>query len=141
MMNPNPEQVFQLVDTYMGGPFRWGKEDCLIGCANVFLALTGKDIAAEVRGKYSTEKEAAAILAEYGGSLLIFIACRALVADATRAKSGIAPPPGALGVSPREFSVGLDGRCTSIHIGNNVWVTKAARGFTTSAQAEEFFYV
>ena len=136
-----PDQIFELVDIHMGGPFRWGKEDCFLGAADVFKAACGLDLAETVRGRYKTEAEAAEILSEYGGSLMIFVQCQAMRAGANLGKQGMTAPVGSLGVSPRECAIGLDGRCTSIHLGNNRWATKSARGFIMSAKAEDFWYV
>ena len=44
-------------------PFEWGKNDCGLFAADAILAMTGVDLAAEIRGTYSTEAEANAALA------------------------------------------------------------------------------
>lgn len=48
-------------------PFRWGSHDCALLAADAVKALIGEDPAAGLRGAYTTEEEAAAILAPFGG--------------------------------------------------------------------------
>lgn len=48
-------------------PFQYGTNDCLMFPADVVNALTGTDVAADVRGTYSTYEEATAIIAAAGG--------------------------------------------------------------------------
>ncbi len=43
-------------------PFEWGKHDCALFAANGIQAMTGTDVADDFRGKYSTEKEAFALI-------------------------------------------------------------------------------
>ena len=47
--------------------FEWGTHDCCLWAANLVLAITGHDVAADFRGKYSTAKGAAEILAANDG--------------------------------------------------------------------------
>lgn len=42
--------------------FAWGECDCLLAVADAVEAVTGKDPAASIRGKYSTERGAAKLL-------------------------------------------------------------------------------
>ena len=42
--------------------FEWGTHDCCLWAANLVLAITGHDVAADFRGKYSTAKGAVEIL-------------------------------------------------------------------------------
>ena len=48
-------------------PFQWGQVDCCMWAADVVQSLTGFDLAHDVRGKYSSAKEAAQLLAKFGG--------------------------------------------------------------------------
>jgi hypothetical protein len=48
-------------------PFAWGSNDCLMFAADAVKEITGIDLALRWRGTYSTEEEAATILAGYGG--------------------------------------------------------------------------
>jgi hypothetical protein len=49
-------------------PFDYGTFDCALFAAGSVLAITGIDIAADYRTRYSTEDEARAILAEVTGA-------------------------------------------------------------------------
>lgn len=64
-----------VIQSRMHAPFAWGSHDCALFAAEVVLAITGIDLAAEYRG-YSTEAGAAKILKRQGG--LEGIATRAL---------------------------------------------------------------
>jgi hypothetical protein len=46
--------------------FVWGENDCCLFVADVLLAITGIDYGAALRGTYSTEAEALAIVQEHG---------------------------------------------------------------------------
>lgn len=46
-------------------PFVWGEWDCALWTAAAIEAITGTDIAVDIRGKYSTEDEAHAIFASF----------------------------------------------------------------------------
>ena len=132
-----PERVFSLLEKHMGGVFRWGKEDCFISGASVFHELTGLDLAVSVRGKYSSEEGARVLLDPYGGSLSRLVE---VWTNRLSLPQGVGEPsPGAIGVSPRECAIGLDGRCVCIYLGNGLWATKAIRGFSLGAKAERFW--
>ncbi|MBL0374040.1 hypothetical protein JJB09_18625 [Rhizobium sp. KVB221] len=51
-------------------PFNWGQSDCLLFVAGAIEAMTGEDVAAPYRGKYSSFEEARALL---GKSTLSFV--------------------------------------------------------------------
>lgn len=44
----------------------WGTFDCALNCADMVLAITGIDLAAQFRGMYTTEEGAFQELAKYG---------------------------------------------------------------------------
>lgn len=48
-------------------PFAWGQNDCALFAADGVLAITGVDIAAEFRGKYSDERSAFAAIKQVAG--------------------------------------------------------------------------
>jgi len=48
-------------------PFAWGSNDCALFCADGIHAMTGVDIAAAFRGKYSDEESAMTSIHEVAG--------------------------------------------------------------------------
>lgn len=50
--------------------FLWGKSDCALYTADAVLEMTGTDIAAPFRGKYSTAVGSAKALKKYGAGTL-----------------------------------------------------------------------
>jgi hypothetical protein len=52
-------------------PFAWGTHDCALFAADGIQAITGVDIAADFRGKYSTEAEAMALIQTVTGGATI----------------------------------------------------------------------
>lgn len=48
-------------------PFAWGENDCALFAADGVRAITGVDIAADFRGKYSDEKGALALIKQLTG--------------------------------------------------------------------------
>jgi hypothetical protein len=51
-------------------PFCYGSHDCALHSANAVLAMTGTDIAAAFRGRYSTAQGSVLALARYGAGTL-----------------------------------------------------------------------
>jgi hypothetical protein len=51
-------------------PFTWGQSDCALYTADAVLEMTGTDIAAPFRGKYSTAAGSARALKRYGAGTL-----------------------------------------------------------------------
>jgi len=49
-------------------PFAWGERDCVLFASDAAVLLTGKDPAAEGRGKYRTKEEGFAVLRAIGCS-------------------------------------------------------------------------
>lgn len=47
-------------------PFAWGSEDCLTWCARCAEALTGRNPAEDLAGRYDSEEGAKAVMAEHG---------------------------------------------------------------------------
>lgn len=133
--------VFEAVDARMGGPFKWSDEDCFTSCANVFNDLFDIDLASEVRGNYASEDGAHRILSQYGGSLSVFLEVQAARRGLTMVEGHHPAPVGAIGITPKEFGIGLDGRCVCLHVANGLWATKSLRGFNLSAKAEKFWHV
>ena len=48
-------------------PFEWGSNDCCLFVADGVRAITGHDPAADVRGKYRTERGALRMIQRFGG--------------------------------------------------------------------------
>jgi hypothetical protein len=64
-----------LVDARSHQRFEWGVFDCSMWACDVVLAVTGRDPAVGLRGEYSSEEDAAALI-EAGGSLRSMAAAR-----------------------------------------------------------------
>lgn len=62
-----PERLAELVEARREAEFTWGSFDCAMWAADAVVAVAGEDPLAHVRGTYSTEAEADAILAAAGG--------------------------------------------------------------------------
>lgn len=69
-------------------PFQWGTHDCCMFPADCVLAVTGNDLAADLRGTYSTEAEADAVLQRLGGIVEIAIARLGPVVSTEQAQPG-----------------------------------------------------
>lgn len=48
-----PERLAEYLDAREFAPFRWGLNDCGLFAADAILEMTGVDVAANVRGKYT----------------------------------------------------------------------------------------
>lgn len=62
-----PEALAAQVDAARRRPFAWGTHDCALWAADVVWAMTGRDLAGDWRGTYSTRRSAYARLAKMGG--------------------------------------------------------------------------
>jgi hypothetical protein len=51
----------------MDRPWKWGEADCCMSADDVFCRLTGIAPSAPLRGTYSSRREAATIINNYGG--------------------------------------------------------------------------
>lgn len=61
-----PERLAAFIDARRDQPFAWGVQDCFTFAADAAVELTGDDPAAAVRGEYSSEEEADAIIGPDG---------------------------------------------------------------------------
>lgn len=77
-----------LVQQRMQQPFTWGVHDCCLFAADALLACTGQDFAAALRGTYSTQAEAEALLAEFGGLAKLAAGCLGRVIPPALAQAG-----------------------------------------------------
>ena len=57
-----PERLAELVEARRHMHFAWGTHDCGLWAADAVLACTGRDPAADLRGRYTTEAEAEALM-------------------------------------------------------------------------------
>ena len=48
-------------------PFAWGSRDCALWAADVVQAVTGVDVAADLRGRYATARGALLVIRQAGG--------------------------------------------------------------------------
>ena len=62
-----PKLLSEAVEAAHSKEFAWGSHDCCLFAADCAKAITGIDAAAQLRGTYSTEAEAQAIIDEAGG--------------------------------------------------------------------------
>lgn len=56
-------RLFAAVEAARTTPFAWGAHDCALFVADVVLAMTGRDYAADLRGQYRTQSGALRLLA------------------------------------------------------------------------------
>jgi hypothetical protein len=82
------ENLDALIAERMNLPFQWGGHDCCIFAADAVLACTGEDPAADLRGAYSNEMQAAKVLREYGGVGMIAENRLAFSVPASMARTG-----------------------------------------------------
>lgn len=57
-------RLFAAVEAARATPFAWGTHDCALFVADVVLAMTGHDYAADLRGRYRTQAGALRLLAD-----------------------------------------------------------------------------
>ena len=69
-------------------PLRWGTHDCCLFAADAVQACTGHDPAADIRGTYRTQAEAAQVLQRLGGVVEIAIARAGPVVRTAHAAAG-----------------------------------------------------
>lgn len=63
-----PSRLFTFIESRRSTPFAWGSNDCMMFTADMVLAITGVDHAADFRGTYSTPEEARAIIEQLTGA-------------------------------------------------------------------------
>jgi hypothetical protein len=62
-----PEKLNELIEARLNKPFKWGEHDCCLFAADAILAMTGTDLASDLRGTYASKTKAAKIVKEKGG--------------------------------------------------------------------------
>ena len=58
-----PKRLDTFFRQRMNQPFEWGAQDCGLFAADAILEMTGEDLAAGLRGRYSTAQEAIDLIA------------------------------------------------------------------------------
>ncbi len=61
-----PEKLHDLIEQRRHASFRWGSNDCCMFASDVALAMCGRDMAADYRGKYSSALGARRLLGAGG---------------------------------------------------------------------------
>ena len=56
-----------VIEAALDRPFRWGENDCCLFAADVVHVLTGRDPAADYRGRYASAAQAAKLIQRLGG--------------------------------------------------------------------------
>jgi hypothetical protein len=90
-----------------GKEFAWGERDCALWCADWVRLCTGTDLGADWRGRYTTEKGAARLMARQGYSSLAAIPDRHLpTIPVAKAKRGdvVLNADGCLGICDGRLS-------------------------------------
>jgi hypothetical protein len=65
--------LYQAIDAHRPHPFAWGVHDCAILTADAILAVTGRDLALGLRGRYADQAGSRAVLAEIGRANVVAI--------------------------------------------------------------------
>lgn len=105
----------------MGGPFRWdGTGDCSVTACAAFQRLTGLDLMQGLRGAYTTQAEALAVIRARGGFLALWGAQAAVCG-----LSECEPTTGAIGVIHTENMVG---RSLGLCVRPGLWAAKSPIG-------------
>jgi hypothetical protein len=62
-----PEKMHAFIEDRVGDPFAWGSNDCALFVCDHILNITGVDVAAEFRGKYTDKDGAFAVIKDVAG--------------------------------------------------------------------------
>jgi hypothetical protein len=65
-----PKRLNAHLETVRDKPFAWGEHDCALAAAGAIQAMTGVDIAAPLRGKYSSAGTAVVAMRDFAGGSL-----------------------------------------------------------------------
>ncbi|HZP31886.1 MAG TPA: hypothetical protein VFB23_00890 [Candidatus Acidoferrales bacterium] len=60
-----PTRLDEFIDSRRNAPFAWGSNDCCLFACDAVLAMTGEDLAADFRGKYSDARGAIHVLRDF----------------------------------------------------------------------------
>lgn len=64
-----PEALNALVQSRQNAPFVWGTHDCCLFACDAVQAITGVDLAENIRGHYSSKVGAARMIKRMGGTV------------------------------------------------------------------------
>jgi hypothetical protein len=121
--DPARERFDALLRTRTLAPFAWGSNDCCLFAADCVQVITGRDLAADLRGSYGSALEAARVLAELGGI------------EAAGARAGPEIPPLAAGWGDVGL-ISLDDRQLLAVCVGLCWVAPAAGGLAARGLQE-----
>jgi hypothetical protein len=62
-----PERLHRFIEDRREAVFCWGAHDCCLFAADALAAITGADLASDLRGKYASRLGAARLLKKHGG--------------------------------------------------------------------------
>jgi hypothetical protein len=122
-----PELLADKIEQSREISFSWGSHDCALFCADAILAMTGTDLAWDLRGRYQTERDALRRIHKLGfKNLEELVNERLEPISILNAKRGdlVLHPTGALGVCNGLMSwfVTPDGlTCLKTCIFNKAW--------------------
>jgi hypothetical protein len=117
-----PERHFALIEARRNVPFAWHDNDCCSFAADAVMALSGRDIFADYRGKYHDAAGAAEFIAAADGIRLMFDLPSKPIGFAQRGDLVIAM---------------LDGRETvGVVVGNGTWCAPGPDGLVFRPMAE-----
>lgn len=105
-------------------PFAWGSQDCCLFAADCVFSVTGVDPAADLRGAYANEREAARVLQAHGGVVELAIQRLGPVVRTLQAQ------PGDVGLTQQEGRHTL-AVCMGAH-----WLAPGADGLVTVMPAQ-----
>lgn len=81
-------RLAQLISKRMQHPLAWGLHDCAMFAADAVQAVTGVDLAEDLRGTYSTAEGAEATLQQHGGLVGLCVQRLGPVVRASMAQPG-----------------------------------------------------
>lgn len=104
-----------LIRARMAAPFVWGTNDCCMFAADAVQTITGTDLAADLRGTYTTAQQATTVLQRIGG----------LEAAGARAGAEIGPLFAQIG----DVGIASDGEQDVLAVcAGSVWLVPVAAG-------------
>jgi hypothetical protein len=106
-----PTRLASIMDASIAKPLVWGAHDCVTFAADEVLAITGEDLIADLRGRWSTALGAGRVLQRLGGFV------QAITERLGPASPAIYARRGDLVLFPDELVVGGRRGCLSVCFG------------------------